>query len=651
MRKALLFATACCLATSAMAETSLNSALLAKSGNDSWKITTSTGEKTGMSRAADNASAADGSVVDGSVDAPFTLNEGENTVPAAAGKYFFEYKPAKKGYLHITSDSKLAGGQVKVYMNKLNASSGNNAKGASEVGSYQVRTEMASTSYTYYIVVDKLVATDAADTFTAKMEDYQPGETEDTPITIAGDNTSVTLPGAVGTYFYAIDVPANSNKFLIVEAQNDLSAESSVMLYAKGASTWNAPTMKDGVLKSSVNNATDATYILKFESNEQSPLSFKISYEDIEQGALITDPKEAVTGDNTINLSDTEYFSYTATKEGKLAVTVDDGVEVTFPAGTGKYDGYNDTYHKGNVYFIQAAAGSKYLIAISGASKGATFKLEETDFLPGEMRSNPIVMDGDTYTLEKDASTVWLQYTVKKGGVVEFSCDVPFSDGDFIGIAKNKDEAISMVDYDASDHPEYKGLLQVAARDVLYVQVMLHGDMAGKKITLTERDAQDGETYLKPFVLEMGQTLDVPHASTKKPVWVRVTLPKGDSKFWLSHGNMSLMVYENAFNIKSDEGQNVQMSDVVMPDGTSAFEFKINVPQNNMTRWLKIMYTDGEPKLTYVDEESTGIAHIDANADGKKSVYTIDGTKLDEMKGSGVFIIKQNGKTRKVIVK
>lgn len=641
MRKTLLFATALCLATSAMAETSFNSALLPMSGDDSWKITTSTGEKSGVSIAA----------ADGSVDAPFTLNEGENTVPAAAGKYFFEYKPGKKGYLNITSDSKLAGGQVKVYMNKLNAASGNNAKGASEVGSYQVRTEMASTSYTYYIVVDKQVATDAADTFTAKMEDYQPGETEDTPILISGENTSVTLPGAVGTYYYAIDVPANSNKFLIVKAQGNLSAESSVMLYAKGASTWNAPTMKDGVLKSSVNNATDATYILKFESNEQSPLSFNVSYEDIEQGALITDPKEAVAGDNVVNLSDTEYFSYTATKNGKLALTVDDGVEITFPAGTGKYDGYNDTYHKGNVYFIQAVAGTKYLIAVSGAAKGSTFKLEETDFLPGEMRSNPIVLEDGTYTLEKEASIVWLQYTVKKSGVVEFSCDIPFSDGDFVGIAKNKDEAISMVDYDVNDQPEYKGILQVSARDVLYVQLMLHGDMTGKKITLTERDAQEGETYLKPFVLEEGQTVDVPHASTKKPVWVRVTLPKGDSKFWISNGNMNLMVYENAFNIKSDEGQNVQMSDVVMPDGTPAFEFTVNVPQNNMTRWLKIMYTDGEPKLTFVEAESTGISHIEADADGRKSVYALDGTKLSGITAGGVYIIKQNGKTQKVVVK
>lgn len=51
-------------------------------------------------------------VKEGSYDMPYVLKEGENTIPAEAGKYYFSYALTKKGYLKISSDDKIEGGQV-----------------------------------------------------------------------------------------------------------------------------------------------------------------------------------------------------------------------------------------------------------------------------------------------------------------------------------------------------------------------------------------------------------------------------------------------------------------------------------------------------------------------------------------------------------
>ena len=142
-------------------------------------------------------------VKEGSIDMPYALKEGENSIPAEAGKYFFTYKPEKTGFLNITSDAEAAGNKVSIYRNKVNATNGNNAVGQSADGSYSVRAELASNYYTYYIVVDKKTATAKAETFNVKMEGYQPGETAGTaiPVDVSETATAINLPGAKGKYY------------------------------------------------------------------------------------------------------------------------------------------------------------------------------------------------------------------------------------------------------------------------------------------------------------------------------------------------------------------------------------------------------------------------------------------------------------------
>lgn len=626
MRKTLLFAAALCLSASAMAQTF---------------------EKPlSVSELAD--------AQEGTPDKPFVLKEGENTVPAEAGEYYYSYTLSKTGYLNITSDEKLEDGKVSVYTNIFSAQNKRNAAGESATGSFNVRTEIKIARGTYYIVVNKKTATAKAETFNVKMEDYQPGETAGTAISVNVSETAetITLPGAKGMYYYTFTVPANTKKLLTVESPTALSEGTSAYVNTSDG-TYGATYMKNQIIKRDVNSTREQKYYLIVTSNETAPLTLNIRYADAEKGSLITEPKEAKLGQNTIDFDGTEYYTYKATKSGKLAIEVSDGGKVTFPLSATGY-GVNDTYQKGNTYFIEATKGKEYLITISDVKKGSTFNLAETEFEAGELRSNPIVMTEDTYTLGEDTNNLWLKYTVTKTGVIDFSCDVPFDDNYFIGIAKNRADAATSMANDIQDESTlndkkpkrtklYQSTFEVTEGDVLYIQAIMPGDVKGKKITLTQRTPEAGECISNPIILTKGKTINVAKASMMKPIWVKANLVKGDT-FEVAGGSTTPI-----YNCKpSGDGITYEGTSVVWDE--SGTKFTVD-PKTVGEVTFMIGYAEGNATLTFIDPTGSGISHIETATDSKPAIYTINGTKINSITGSGVYIIKSNGKTKKVVIK
>ena len=593
-------------------------------------------------------------VKEGAIDMPYALKEGENTIPAEAGKYFFTYKPEKTGYLNITSDAKTAGNKVSIYRNKINATNGNNAVGQSADGSYDVRAEIASNYYTYYIVVDKTTATAKAETFNVKMEDYKPGETLGTaiPVNVSETATAITLPGAKGKYYYTFTVPANTKKFITVESPAALSEGTSAYVNTQEGS-YKATNMKNQIIKRDVTNTREQKYYLIVTSNEAAPLTFNIRYADIEKGSVITEPKEAKLGQNTIDFDGTEYYTYKATKSGKLAIEVSDGAKVTFPLSATGY-GVNDTYQKGNTYFIAATKGEEYLITISDVKKGSTFNLAETDFEAGELKSNPIVMTEGTYTLGENTGNLWLKYEVTQSGVIDLACDVPFNDDFFLGVIKNNSQAPTSMADDIQNEstlnenePQriklYQSTFEVSSGDILYIQAIMPGDVKGKKITLTQRTPEAGETINNPIILTKGKTINVAKASLMKPIWVKVNLVKGDT-FEVAGGTITPI-----YNCKpSGDGITYEGTSVVWDE--SGTKFAVD-PKTVGEVTFMIGYAEGNTTLTFIDPTGSGISHIETATDSKPAIYTINGTKINNITGSGVYIIKSNGKTKKVVIK
>lgn len=593
-------------------------------------------------------------VKEGSFDMPYVLKEGENTIPAEAGKYYFSYKLTKKGYLHITSSEKVENAKLSVYGNQVHAKSEKNAVAESAEGILDVRTEIASTYGTYYVVVNKTAKTDKPSTFKMQMEDYKPGETAGTaiPVDVTETAKAITLPGAKGKYFYAITVPANTKKLLTVESPAALSEGTSVYVNTSEG-TYGKTEMENQIIKRDVTSTREQKYYLVVTSNEAAPLTLNIKYADAEKGSLITAPKEAIIGSNIINFDGTEYYTYKATQDGKLAVTVEDGVTVTFPTNTSGYGSY-DTYLKDNTYSIQATKGTTYNIVFKNVKKGSTFTLEETQFAAGEVRKNPIVMTGDSYTLGENANNLWLKYEVTKTGVIEFSCDAPFSWSNFIGIAKNNGKApVSMAEQiqdestlDQADPARlniYHAVFTAKKGDALYIQVNIEGDATGKKLTLTQRASKPGETIDNPIELKKGETLDVSKASLNNPIWVKARLTVGKNEFQnVDGGNFT----PQQFCRLEDDGITYSGMPITW-EGNSFIKEKTK--EEDFI--FMISYAEGKAKVKFVDNNTDGISRIELVPDSKPAIYTINGTKINSITGSGVYIIKSNGKTKKVVIK
>lgn len=593
-------------------------------------------------------------VKEGSFDMPYVLKEGENTIPAEAGKYYFSYKLTKKGYLHITSSEKVENAKLSVYGNQVHAKSEKNAVAESAEGILDVRTEIASTYGTYYVVVNKTAKTDKPSTFKMQMEDYKPGETAGTaiPVDVTETAKAITLPGAKGKYFYAITVPANTKKLLTVESPAALSEGTSVYVNTSEG-TYGKTEMENQIIKRDVTSTREQKYYLVVTSNEAAPLTLNIKYADAEKGSLITAPKEAIIGSNIIDFDGTEYYTYKATQDGKLAVTVEDGVTVTFPTNTSGYGSY-DTYLKDNTYSIQATKGTTYNIVFKNVKKGSTFTLEETQFAAGEVRKNPIVMTGDSYTLGENANNLWLKYEVTKTGVIEFSCDAPFSWSNFIGIAKNNGKApVSMAeqiqDESTLDQAKptridvYHAVFSVKEGDALYIQVSIEGDATGKKLTFTQRASKPGETIDNPIELKKGETLDVSKASLNNPICVKARLTVGKNEFQnVDGGNFT----PQQFCRLEDDGITYSGMPITW-EGNSFIKEKTK--EEDFI--FMISYAEGKAKVKFVDDNTSGISNIELVPDSAPGIYTINGTKINSITGSGVYIIKSNGKTKKVVIK
>lgn len=593
-------------------------------------------------------------VKEGAIDMPYVMKEGENSIPAEAGKYFFTYKPEKTGYLNITSDAESAGNKLSIYKNKIHATNGNNAVGQSADGSYNVRAEIESNYYTYYIVVDKTTATAKAETFNVKMESYQPGETAGTaiPVNVSETATAITLPGAKGKYFYTFTVPANTKKLLTVESPAALSEGTSAYVNTSDG-TYGATKMEYQIIKRDVNSTREQKYYLVVTSNESAPLTLNIRYADVEKGSLITEAKDAVLGSNTIDFNGTEYYTYKATKNCKLAVTVEDGVTVTFPKDISGYGSY-DASLKGNTYSIQATAGEIYYITLKNVKQGSTFTLDEAKFDAGEVRENPIVMTGNTYTLGENASNLWLKYDVTETGVIEFSCDAPFAWTTNIGIAKNDGKApVSMADniqdestldqVDPARLNVYHAVFSAKQGDALYIQVNIEGDATGKKLTLTQRASKPGETMDNPIELKKGETLDVSKASLNNPIWVKARLAKGKNEF--KNAGNGYFTPQKSCRLSGDgisyDGSAIQWTD-------NSFIEEVEEEKDFI---FMVSYAEGRAKVKFVNDNTDGISRIELDSDSKPAIYTINGTKINSITGSGVYIIKSNGKTKKVVIK
>lgn len=614
--------------------------------------------------------------VEGTLDMPFTLVEGDNELPAEAGEYWYTFTNTSTGYGVINGGTGLRA-QVKVYNNKANIDY-DQTYAESLPGSFDVRFELPYPGTTYYIWVNRGMSVDQPSTLTFAVEDYKQGEKEDNPILLESLPATETTSNAGGTYYYAVDMPAGEHKFLNVEALSEITnTATSVAVYVQGNS-YNA-TSGNASVRAEVNGGTSGQrYMIRWTSSESSPIEFIASFEDIRQGDLISEPLDAVLGTNEIDADGTRYYKYTPTKNCKLVLAGTIEMAVSFSVYSYGYYTPVTASQTGAEYSLTATEGTEYYIQIDNAKAGDEFTLAEAEFEQGETRDNPVIVEDGKFTFGAETyGDYWLQYTADRAGKLVIESDVPYNYTERMQYGRSTDSYLSdmvMSSYDGSTSTTVYGAeVSVAAGDVFLVNLKMAAPHEGCVITFTIRDFEAGESASTAIELQKDETVSVPSVSRTAPMWYKVSLPEACNITITADNFISGYWYQGlesttgsgeymTFNYSYDEETYVTTY-TFTKEVAAAGDYYIMIDQcygnTNMT-----FTSDGTSGIGSVGTGSSisvngGTLNINAdNADVR--VYTVSGAAVvsEKVSGSasfsldkGIYIVKINNTVKKVIVK
>ncbi len=196
----------------------------------------------------------------------------------------------------------------------------------------------------------------------------------------------------------------------------------------------------------------------------------------------------------------------------------------------------------------------------------------------------------------------------------------------------------------------YKGKVIVSKGDKLYIHCVIAGKLPVTKIKFTKHEAEPGETLTDPLVLTKGKTVTITGASRSTPVWMKASLPAGTTTFRLSSYLMTAL-YNSLEDAKNGaNAEEVRANYVQLPDGSYVYEFTKEMATAGDV-YFQFVDSYGATNFTWMDNEATGIWNIEAAGDSKVSIFKMDGTQVNQISGNGVYIIKSNGKTKKIVVK
>lgn len=614
--------------------------------------------------------------VEGTLDMPFTLVEGDNELPAEAGEYWYTFTNTSTGYGVINGGTGLRA-QVKVYNNKANIDY-DQTYAESLPGSFDVRFELPNPGTTYYIWIKRGISVDQPSTLTFAVEDYKQGEKEDNPILLESLPATETTSNAGGTYYYAVDVPAGEHKFLNVEALSEITnTATSVAVYVQGNS-YNA-TSGNASVRAEVNGGTSGQrYIIRWTSSESSPIEFTASFEDIRQGDLISEPLDAVLGTNEIDADGTRYYKYTPTKNCKLVLAGTIEMAVSFSVYSYGYYTPVTASQTGAEYSLTATEGTEYYIQIDNAKAGDEFTLAEAEFEQGETRDNPMIVEDGKFTFGAETyGDYWLQYTADRAGKLVIESDVPYNYTERMQYGRSTDSYLSdmvMSSYDGSTSTTVYGAeVSVAAGDVFLVNLKMAAPHEGCVITFTIRDFEAGESASTAIELQKDETVSVPSVSRTAPMWYKVSLPEACNITITADNFISGYWYQGlesttgsgeymTFNYSYDEETYVTTY-TFTKEVAAAGDYYIMIDQCYGNTNMTFTY-DGTSGIGSVGTGSSisvngGTLNINAdNADVR--VYTVSGAAVVSEKVSdsasfsldkGIYIVKINNTVKKVIVK
>lgn len=586
----------------------------------------------------------------GSLDVPFALAEGENVVPKEAGTYYYTYTPSTLGYLVTSSDATMSGQMT--YYPDLNSLSYNYSSTTAPTGTFNLRVEIPyQLTSPCYIVVKRTADAAADQTFTATMEAYKQGDKEANPFIIESLPSRQTLPTATGTYYYSVTLPATTGQFLSVEAESSVTSATKVYVYKSGESKTYGSAQGNGSARLSINTTEQTTYLISWTaSGETTPITFNVKLEGIEAGDTYGNPIQAVVGDNNVAASTAKYYKYTATKTGKLTIAATNKMTITFPKGESVYAGEYEAEQTGHTYKLDIVAGTTYIIKVVGAEAGTAFTLSEDAYAAGEDRTTAIdLTTTGSYTFDSTpVGSIWFQLTAKNHDVVEASTDIAYNGAYTVEFGKTTDYYLSQLYQTTYEGGEavtrYEGMTVVNAGDVVLLHLSLGGGVfTGKKVTLVERDFQDGEDASKPILLTDGGSAVIGTASYDMPRWFKFTLKDAEEYTLNATGYISGTLYNSLEDTANEYGGTSIYFQTNYTDGSNYYTAKAG----DGDYWFAVTSNYDNATLSLsVKADATAIHNVETATQADGAWYTLQGIRV-ERPAKGVFI--HNGK--KIVIK
>lgn len=253
--------------------------------------------------------------------------------------------------------------------------------------------------------------------------------------------------------------------------------------------------------------------------------------------------------------------------------------------------------------------------------------------------------------------------------MVTVYCDVPYSylntveygkytDGYYTGMVSSEQQGGDYISV-------YKGSKIVKKDDAIIVHLAIKAfgtDSEGKElpatVKFTERGFEAGEDITTPIILALGDTVTITNPSYDSPVWVKASLNKGTSIFNCDQylGGVAFNGLDNA-TLGESYGTSFSMNSA-QDENTGSYYFTFEQTTEEAGEYyFMIRQGYGSAKLTLAKNGDVvdGISEMTVSTTGKGvKVYNLNGTLVGEnISGlrAGMYIISENGKSTKVVIK
>lgn len=475
---------------------------------------------------------------------PIEGKVGENTLPAAAGRYWYEVVMEKAGALVVSSEANLTGGYTRIYSA---CEDYNPTSTADYLQARRAFTEAGS----YFVYVEKATGTDAPETFTISVEDLKPYDSEETAeLLTAGDYTT---PMHNGIYYYSIKTPeAEGSYFIDVTPANEFSNyETRICIYPKATmSVWEGG--QEGTSIHLVAEA-DTEYLLEWYCYENiNNIPFNVNIYQIEKGQIYDDPIQAALGENTLKQNKEVYYSYTASKNGWLLVDTDPDIEVSFPRGSSQRSGEHASTQIGTIRKIEVEAEMEYIIKFANVPENTTFELSEADYQQGESADNPFMIDENgVANIPAAAGKSYYKYVATKDGMMEINVNAlseyNYASGQSTQVSVTIDGSRNNVG--SNNDGTYSGTYPVKNGSEVIVMVVLPSAQEDKTINISVRDLLPGESSSLPIVLEHnGEEFEYLFPEIRNRLnakWYSIQLNPGTFKVATTQNYFSMDLYKS----------------------------------------------------------------------------------------------------------